>query len=247
MPPEVLFIAPWWWGIARETSEVLGANTLTTVLSTRAQLRPFVWPTFNVGPAVEPTWQAVVEELRDQMPVGCHVIDAGPAAALSLLAVSGRDDVRSLVMGGMFVPPATLRALGMTHQAEGCSVVFRTTRAYQLARLNFQGADEDFIRQVGAQMDAGLNWDFTGAFQRSFEELNLLEEPPDVNVPVLYIDPPLTASGYAEMADVLLRFVPHARVEPTEVYPAKMQDPATGAEFGEKALAFIDEVERSAA
>lgn len=209
----------------------------------RTEVTRFMWPTFKNGPEVEPTWQAVVAEMRNQMPAACHVIDTGPAGALTLLAVSGRQDVKSVVLGGMFVPPATLRALGMDHQADGASAIFNTTRVYQVARLNLQGADEDFIKQVGAEMDAGLNWEYTGEFQRSFEKLNLLKNSPEVPAPVLYIDAPLTATGFAEMAGVLTRLVPHARVEPTEVYPTKMQDAATGLEFAEKALAFIDEVE----
>ena len=207
----------------------------------------FIWPTWKIGPRVEPNWQAVVEEIKNQMPPACHVVDTGPGGALSLLAVSDRDDVKSLILGGMTVPPATLRAVGKIHQAEGSTIFFRTTRAHQLARLNFQGADEDFISEVGAMMDAGLNWEFMAEFQRSMEGLNLFEDRPEVTIPVLYMDPPLAAPGYAEMAEVLLQFVPHARVEPTELYPSQMQDPAAGGEFVEKTLAFIAEVERSAA
>jgi hypothetical protein len=212
-----------------------------------AEMTPFIWPTWKIGPRIEPSWRAVVEEIKKQMPAGSHVVDSGPSGALSLLAVSDRKDVKSLILGGMTVPPATLRAVGKTHQAEGSTIFFRTTRAHQLVRLNFQGADEEFIREVGALMDAGLNWEFMTEFQPSLEGLNLLENRPKVTVPVLYMDPPLAAPGYAEMAAVLLQFVPHARVEPVMLYPSKMQDPAAGIEFAEKALAFIEEVERDSA
>jgi hypothetical protein len=244
MRPRVFFIGPWWWNVSREEAPIAGTATLQSALVEAADVKRFYWPTFHGGPKVEPTWSAVVEEMSRQIPAGCHVIDAGPAGALTLLALSGRDDVRCLVMGGMFVPPATLRSLGMHHQAEGCSVFFRTTRGHQLARLNLQGAEEDFIQQVGELMDAGVDQDFKAAFQRSFESLNMLENPPSMEVPVLYVDPPLTAAGFAEMAEVLLGFVPHARIETTEVYPARMQEAATGLEYAEKALAFIDEVEQ---
>lgn len=210
-------------------------------------MKLFIWPTWKIGPSVEPNWRAVVEEIKNQMPPGCHVVDTGPGGALSLLAVSDRKDVKSLILGGITVPPATLRAVGKTNQAEGSTIFFRTTRAHQLVRLNFQGASEEFISEVGTLMDAGLNWAFMAEFQRSLEGLNLVENRPQVEIPVLYVDPPLAAPGYAEMAEVLLEFVPHARVEPVELYPSQMQDPAAGIEFAEKALAFIDEVERSAA
>jgi hypothetical protein len=247
MRPKILFVGPWWWGLDPGTNPIRGTTGLTAKLNEALDLKVFVWPTFKSGPKIEPHWRAVVDEMRRQMPADCHVVDSGPGGALSLHAITGRDDVKSLVLGGMTVPPATLRALGMVHQAEGSTIFFRTTRAHQLARLNLQGADDDFIADVGSRMDAGLNWEYLAEFQRSFEGLNLLEDRPDVRIPVLYMDPPLMAAGYAEMAEVVLQFVPQARVEPTELYPSRMQDPASGIEFAEKANAFIEEVERSAA
>lgn len=243
MRPKALFVGPWWWAISRTDSNIEGVNALWARLSEVVDHEPYAWPNFKARSG-DPSWQAIVAEMRRQMPDGGYLIDVGPAGVLSLLAVSGEPKVKALVMGGMFVPPATLRALGMNHQADGCSALFRTNRAHQLARLNLQGAPEEFIRQVGEQMDAGLDWERTAELQRSFESINLLENRPDVRIPVLYMDPPLAAAGFAEMAGVLLDFVPHARIQPTEVYPMKMQDAAASVEFAEKALVFIDEIEK---
>ena len=62
---------------------------------------------------------------------------------------------------------------------------------------------------------------------------------------MLYMDPPLAAQAMRRWPKSCLQFVPHARVEPTDLYPSKMQDPEAGREFAELAIAFIDEVEKA--
>jgi hypothetical protein len=236
MTERVLWVIPWWMPQRTE-----GGMASGRALS-RYDLTIFTWPTFKNGPRFAPTWQASVEALREAIGDGCHVIDTGPTASLSLLAVSGDTHARSLIMGGIIVPPATLEALGMATQAEGSSVFFRMERTYQIVRLNMQGADEETLRRVADGFDAGLDWPRMMAFQQSLETLNLVEEDPHVTIPTLYLDPPLTAAGYTDMAEVVLRFAPGARVEKLELYPVSMHEARTGLEFASKAIPFIDEI-----
>jgi hypothetical protein len=245
MAERLLFVGPWWWSLS--TLPDSGPNAAAGIglsLGRRFEVSVFNWPTMKRGPSAEPTWQAVVELLRQAITPGTHVVDAGPAASLSLLAVSDdRAQAASLVTGGMIVPPATLRALGMTSQAVGSSVFFGLSNStHQLARLNLQGADEEVMRSVSDSFDEAINWPYLSLFQQSLQTLNLVEEDPRPSLPVLYLDPPLQAVGYAEMAEVMLRFAPQARVELLEVYPISMQDERAGLEFVEHVTSFIQEV-----
>ena len=219
-------------------------RTLIDDLRSNYDLEFFQWPTMKDGPSYDATWQAVAGHIREQVTPGTHVVVTGATTAVVMVALSGHDEAASLVTAGMIVPPATLRSLGMNDLASAVQLAGRISHSvqsgYQTMQTVMAGAPAAEVRRITRHVDADVDWDAARTFSASFRDLDLVQEEPAITVPTLCLDVSVNMPGWGEMSKVFRLFVPDATEGRLRLWPGKLQDPAAGREFAEKAHGFIE-------
>lgn len=222
--------------------EVEGIRTAIERLRDSFIVDVFHWPTMKGGPAAEASWRGAAASLRDAISPGSHVFLMG-SAALGLMAVTGgATQLRSFISDGMRVPPATLSALGMAAVADAAASAYRDPRNFQRVSVYMEGAREEEIAALAARIDAEVDWPYSAGFIRSWMGLNLLNENPSLDVPTLYLEPAIRTPGLTDLADVFLRFVPHAEVRFLKSWPGRMQEPTPGRELASELTNWVKSV-----
>src|SRR5688572_29902461 len=149
MTDRLVFVPPMW--MSPTGCRVLaGMRAALNDFNTRFEVELFSWPTVAGTPRTDPTWQASAAQLRETLETPAHVVTMGSPAAIVLMAVSGLKTVRSLVVAGIAVPPATLRAIGMASRTDASAATvsrFRLGRGgtYYILRGSMEGAGDSEI------------------------------------------------------------------------------------------------------
>jgi hypothetical protein len=244
MPPRILFVTSWQFS-PRVCDMIPATRTLIDDLRANYDLEFFPWPTMNDGPHYDPTWQAVAEHIRAAVTPGTHVVVTGATTAVVMMALDRNSDAASLVTAGMIVPPATLRSLGMNDLASAVQLAGRISHSvqsgYQTMQSVMAGAPAAEIRRITKHVDADVDWSAARRFSASFRDLDLVQEAPSVTMPTLCLDVSVKMPGWGEMSKIFRLFVPDAAEGQLRLWPGKLQDPAAGREFAEKAHAFIQQ------
>lgn len=243
MAPRILFVTSWQFS-PRVCEMIPATRTLIEDLRTNYEVEIFQWPTMKDGPDYEATWQAVTDHIRDRITTGTNVVVTGATTAVAMMALSSRNDAASLVTAGMIVPPATLRSLGMKDLASAVQLAGRISHSvqsgYQTMQTVMAGAPAAEVRRITRHVDADVDWDAARTFSASFRALDLVQEAPSITVPTLCLDVSVKMPGWGEMSRVFKLFVPKAADGRLRLWPGKLQDPAAGREFAQKAHAFIE-------
>jgi hypothetical protein len=238
MRERVLFVPI--WTISAECCETIaGIRALLDDLRARFEVEVFQSPARRERLASEPTMEAALGVFERALPENGHVLTMGGSTAL-VLAALGRTarSVRSLSAAGMWVPGATLRALGRADIADVAVGTPNFNSSYQYFRLVMEGASDEQIDAAARQANADIDGAFAADLSTPLSALNLTREPP-VRVPTLYLDSPLPVAGFAEMTDLFVSLVPHAEVQPLERWPGRLHERATGRDVSEKVIPFI--------
>ncbi|MEX2236182.1 MAG: hypothetical protein WEB00_01410 [Dehalococcoidia bacterium] len=239
MAERMLFLPGWF--LSPGTCEAIpGIHTALEDLRKRFKVDIFSWPWVAHRADMPPTWQGSVHAIIESLTPETHVVCMGAATGQLLMALGKMGGIaRSCVCAGFSVPPATLRSLNMPSQAVAAAAMFRWRSSYQYMRLVMEDADEEHWNRLAALADADIDWATTAVVQRSLEDLDLEEEQPRLTIPALYLDSPLTVSGFAEMTEVFRRYAPAAAVQQLSVWPGRLHDQETGRDLSQKVLAFI--------
>jgi hypothetical protein len=243
MAPRVLFVTSWQFS-PRVCEMIPATRTLIEDLRANYDVALFRWPTMKDGPGYEATWQAIAEHIRADLTPGTHVVVTGASTAVVMMALSGSDESASMVTAGMIVPPATLRSLGMNDLASGVELVGRISHSvqsgYQTLQTVMAGASAAEVRRITKHVDADVDWHAARRFSASLRDLDLVQEAPSITVPTLCLDVAVKMPGWGDMSKVFKLFVPNAADGQLKLWPGKLQDPAAGREFAQKAHAFIE-------
>jgi hypothetical protein len=236
---QVLFVPI--WTISAECCEsIAGIRALLDDLRAAFDVSVFQSPARRGSLAKEATIDAAVEVFAAAFPADGHVVTMGGSTALVLTAL-GRTGkaVRSLSVAGMWVPGATLRALGMPDIADVAVGTPNFNSSYQYFRLVMEGASEEQIDTTARQANAEIDGAFAAELSVPFGALNLTREPP-VLAPTLYLDSPLPVAGFAEVTELFLKLAPQAEVETLDRWPGRLHERETGRDLSSKVIPFIE-------
>lgn len=241
--PRLLFVtAPY---LSPASCELIPANEAALrEFRARFAVDQFVWPSIKGGPVAPANARAYADVLRAALSPNCHVVVfSATAGSFALLALGGRRDVATLTMVGLFPPPATLRALGLSITADAAMAAyndhFRPDGAYGLMARTMPGASKGLLdRVVGAIRDQ-VNWAEYGKLQDSFAGLNLAAMGAQIAAPTLFLDvaPATVTPGSSE---VFTRLVPDATVDRLGGLEFDLNESSLGAELVRKVVAFIE-------
>jgi hypothetical protein len=238
----LVFVPPMW--ISPTGCRVLaGLRAALNDFNARFAVELFNWPTVSGTRRTEPTWQAAAAQLREILDRPSHVVTMGSPAAIVLMALDGLGSVESLICAGMAVPPATLRAMGMSSHTDASAATvsrFRLGRGgtYYILRGSMEGASDAEIDDVARKLDAEIDLAFLGTVTASWEDLDLIREKPAIACPTLYLNPHLPL--YEDMDEVFRRIVPACEVDDLEIWSGRLHHAESGHDLTSRAIPFIE-------
>lgn len=233
----------WWWS-PDHCEEIPAIRRALDEFRREFEVTVFHWPCLYGGARVGTDWQAVVANLSDSLDSDTHLVTMGGSAlALVALGTAGAE-ARSFATDGLTVPPATLEALDLPTMAEGSAALFQLESGYQFARLHMQGADEETLDSTARRLDSDIDLNALRRMLASYETLDLVAEAPRVDLPTLYLDPPLplAASSGHEVRDIFLRFAPEASVGELIVWPNRLHEESCGRDLSRAVLQFLRKI-----
>jgi class 3 adenylate cyclase len=240
MAERLLLLPPWWQSSPRGLDTV-PMKGLIEALEERFTVDVFAWPTGHGGSHVPPTFEAVTRLIAEAFVPGCHVLDCGLASVEVLTAVSRARNVRSLVLAGMTLPPATYEALGRAADADTARAVYSMIMSpRQIAQFIMQGAGQDEIDKYTRMIEESVDWAFVEAYNKDTATIDLTTLGVVVQAPTLLLQTPLQLP--ADAADVLGIFCPHLSVGQLADWSIRTHLPEATAELTQRVIDFADRV-----
>jgi hypothetical protein len=191
-------------------------------------------------------WDIFRDELRSMLGPSTHVVGDGEGVIPALLALDRMPATGGcFVAVGLNVTSATLRALGATVWADYLQEHHRVESEQgrmeaQTARLWMQGAPEGEIRKLAGLLDRDIDWLYLRSEGSRYAALNLLSNPPLIEVPTLYLESDAQPFQYRSMRRVFLRFAPHSEARSLQrSWPSRMHDAESGREVGQEIIRFV--------
>jgi hypothetical protein len=136
------------------------------------------------------SYEDYVAALRSKLTPGCHLV-AMSSSAVALLAADGDDDLATLVISALIVPPATFRAMGMAAAAEASQAMLNAMvdgrGMLDLFARALEGAPEDTAYRLLALVDRELDREDVARYIPTFARINLVEIAPRPTAPTLFL------------------------------------------------------------
>jgi hypothetical protein len=224
---EPLLFVPGYGVSPRASDDVPAIHAALESLRGHFDVTIFHWPSVKGGPVFPPTWQGAADALRGALPSGGHLVTVGGNITYALMAIKGAGiELRSIVTDGFDIPVATLNAVGMHSLALAAEATFQIdTTPQQSGRIWMQDAEENVALEVTRRMYRDTDWAYCEKFARHAQELNLVEEAPQVHTPTLFVESGLAYPGW-DQREVFLRFFPNS--EFAEMSSWQLHEPETG-------------------
>lgn len=209
----------------------------------------FVWPAMKGGPRFPATWDGSVDATAAAITPGCHIAALGGAGSSVFGAVARKPgQVKSVVLEGLLLPAATLRALGLPELADATASTTSIERGWskQIFRLIMPATQEDEIDRVAAILETDVDWPRLTTSARSYNDLDLTQEHLRLTAPTLFIEGALPIPGYSAVRDFMAEVAPQTIFKEVDLWPQHADMVEAGRQIATVIAGFIEEVERSA-
>jgi hypothetical protein len=235
-----LFIVPAWWFSPRAL-EATPAN-LAALDSLRAHfdVETFIWPCVRGGASVGTAWHDIVNAVVDRIDSKTHLLAIG-VPGIGLMAAT-RGAPRSFINSGLYVPAATLRALGQHEFADYTQRPF-PARSYFFVRQVLKGASEEKIHEVASIIDAEVDWGLALQVVESYHTLDLIAERALVQAPALYLATPGEELDSGGVRGFKL-LAPQTQVRQLHRWPDRMDEEEAGRELAIHVIEFVQQLEK---
>jgi class 3 adenylate cyclase len=235
---EPLLLVPGYGVSPRACDDVPALHAMLDGLREHFDVTIFHWPSVRGGPEFPPTWQGAADALREALLPVVHLVTRGGNITYALMAIKGAPiALRSIVADGIDIPVATLNALGMHSLARAAeAAVLIESIPQQSSRIWMQDAEESVAAEITRRMYQDTDWAYCEKFARNAQQLNLVEQAPEVHTPTLFVESGHAYPGW-DQREIFPRFFPNS--EFAEVTSWQLHDPASGTAFADKAIAFM--------
>lgn len=240
MVDRLLYIPP--WIISPRAAEELPASRAALAdFRSRYEVDVFEWPCMKAAAEAPPTWQGAVAAIRGGFQPDTHVVAMDTSVAATIMALDGdAPGIRSVVLIGISIPPATLEAMELPALAQTAAASGLFSGSYTFVRHVMQGNSEEEWRRYADIIDDDIDWHYTADFRVSYDALNLLVEKPHVNAPAVMLDKPASQSTFgAELRrELVTGLIPGLESGDVGEWGLRLQDPNTRYAFSQGAISF---------
>ena len=213
---------------------------LLTMLKGFLPVDIFRWPHLKSEKPIGYGWEAMAEAFRAQIRPEHHIVDVGTGNPI-LLQAAATIGARSLITVGFLETVPTLEARGDTAMANVMRLQYDLSEAgaAQVIPLLMQGADEDYLAAAIREVNESIDQTRKNQSPRVSETQGSPIEAGILEIPSLFLDPPLYLDGTFEL---FKHYAPAARRDTLKGWGTRVHEEDGGRELANKVIPFIQEV-----